>query len=106
MEIQRLKPYTPHHCHLSGVACGGLKPFSVTPSEAKHLGPMSQIFRLLRMTLIVLSNGMREGCHAEHSEASLPSWSARYKRRVTQRMFILEWELLLLDQLHGAPLTV
>ena len=28
-EMQGLKPETPNLCHLSGEACGGLKPFSV-----------------------------------------------------------------------------
>ena len=29
MEMQRLKPETPNRCHLSGEACGGLKPLSL-----------------------------------------------------------------------------
>jgi hypothetical protein len=41
VEIQRLKPYTPHHCHLSGMACGGLKPFSVKEPPLQRPAPIT-----------------------------------------------------------------
>src|SRR6266487_5660252 len=35
--MQGLKPQSPHHCLLRGVACGGLKPCSVMPLK-EHCG--------------------------------------------------------------------